>query len=342
MAIEITMPHLSAEISEGVVLEWHVRPGQRVEKGQVVAEVEADKAVVELEAPAAGVLAFRAAVAGQFVRAGGLIGVLAGEGEDAEQLRQRYAASGAAAAPAGAVEPVYCPQPPDPSEVLREIPLRGMRGAIAARMLRSKRGIPHYQVRVDCDAEGLLEARRMLRKDKRTGKVSLNAIILKCVAAALKEHPMVNSTIVGDVIYQHVKANIGFAVSAPGGLAAPVVRDVGNKSVAELSVELDGLAEAATKRKLRPEELRGGTFTVSTLGSYGVHDFTAIIVPPQVGILAIGTIRAEPVVREGRITAGRVMALTISADHRAVDGAVAAEFLRTLRGLLEDPSALVV
>ncbi len=339
MAIEITMPRLSAEISEGILVEWHVRPGQRVEKGQVVAEVESDKAVVELEAPAAGVLAFQAAQAGQFVEAGGLIGVLAGEGEDAENLRQRYA--GARPAPTGEVEPVSCPQPPDPSEVLREIPLRGMRGAIAARMLRSKRGIPHYQVRVDGDAEGLLAARRTLRRGKRTGKVSLNAIILKCVAAALKEHPMVNSTIVGDVIYQHVKANIGFALVARDGLAAPVVRDVGSKSVAELSAELDRLAGAASGRKLRPEQLQGGTFTVSTLGSYGVHDFTAIIVPPQVGILAIGTIRPEPVVRGGRITAGRLMALTVSADHRAVDGAVAAEFLRTLRGLLEDPSGLL-
>ncbi len=340
MAIEIRMPPLSEEMPEGIVLEWRIEAGQRVEKGQVVAEVETDKAVVELEAPAAGALAVQLAQRGQPVPAGGVIGVLAGEGEDVEAVRQRYAGRTAGqTSAAGPARGDDCAPPA--GEVLRAIPLHGTRGAVAARMVRSQKQAAQYQVRMDCDADRLLRARGALKKNKQTRNITLNAMILKCVAPVLTQHPMINATIVGDMIYQHAKANIGVAVALANGVVAPVVRDVGGKSLAEVSGELDGLAEAARARELRPEHLRGGTFSVSTLGSYGVHSFTAIIVPPQVAVLAIGAIRDEPVVRDGQCVAGKRIALTLSADHRAVDGAVAAEFLQGLQRVLEDPAALL-
>ncbi len=336
MPIEITMPRLSEGPAEGLVVEWRAEASERLQRGQVVLEVETDKAIVELEAPCAGVLALRAAEVGQLVPAGGLLAVLAGEGEQVEAVRKLYAGRPAAGAAPAAEPPIACPP-----GVLRAIPLRGARGAIAARMLRSKRDIPQYHVTMDCDADGLLAARKALKKNKLTRHVNLNAVILKCLAAALKGHPMLNATIVGGVIYQHAGCHIGVAVAAADGVVAPVVRDVEVKSLIEISAELDALAEAARSRKLRPEDLKGGTFTVSTLGSYGVHHFTAIVVPPQVAILSVGAVRAEPVLRDERVVPGKRIAMTLAADHRAVDGAVAAEFLRALQGFIEDPAAVL-
>ena len=335
MPIEITMPCLSAEATEGIVVEWRLQQGQPVERGQVVAEVETDKAVVELEAPEAGILAFQAAGVGESVPAGALVAVLAGEGEDLEEVRKRYAGKTGAkcvSRPGVRAGPTSCP-----AGVLRAVPLRGTRGVTAARMLRSKREIPQYHVTTDCNADGIMAARKALKKNRRMRDVNMNAIILKCLAPALKRHPMLNATVVDDVIYQYAEFNIGVAVSLPDGVVAPVVRDVAGKSLARISAELDELAEAARSRKLRPEQFRGGTFTVSTLGSYGVHHFTAIVVPPQAAILAIGAVRAEAVVRDGEVVPGSRIAMTLSADHRAVDGAVAADFLRTLQSVLEDP-----
>lgn len=337
MPIEITMPRVSEEARDGVLVEWRLEPGQAARAGQVVAEVETDKAIVELEAPEPGVLAFQALRVGQTVPAGGVVAVLAAEGESVEQVRARYAGRGAPEPVAG-TEGHKSPARAAPA-VLRAIPLRGRRGAIAERMLRSKREIPQYHVTVDCDAAGLLAARKALKKDKRTRNVNMNAILLKCLAAALKDHPMVNATIAENTIYQHAEINISVAVAAPDGVVAPVVRGVAGKSLLEISAELDALADAARRRRLRAEQLQGGTFAISTLGSYGVHHFTAIVLPPQVAILSVGAVRAEAVVDGDRVVPGQRIAMTLAADHRAVDGAVAAEFLRALQSLIEEPSA---
>ena len=335
MPIEITMPRVSEDATDGILVAWRVGQGEPVARGQVVAEVETDKAVVELEAPTAGVLAFQAAQPGQCIAAGGLVAALAAEGESVEDVRDGYAhrAGPEAAMPARGPEAGgSCP-----ADVLRAIPICGTRRAVATRMLRSTREMPQYHVTVDCDAEALVTARRALKRKKQTRNVQINAILLKCAAAALKVHPMVNATIVGDVIYQHARFDIAVAVAVADGVVAPVVREVAGRSLAEISAELDALVEAARGRRLRREQLQGGTFTVSALGSYGVHDFTAIVIPPQVAILAVGAIREVPVIRDGAVVPGQRIALTLSADHRAVDGAVAADFMRTLQSVVEDP-----
>ena len=325
MPIEITMPRVSEDATDGILVAWRVGQGEPVARGQVVAEVETDKAVVELEAPTAGVLAFQAAQPGQCIAAGGLVAALAAEGESVEDVRDGYAhrAGPEAAMPARGPEAGgSCP-----ADVLRAIPICGTRRAVATRMLRSTREMPQYHVTVDCDAEALVTARRALKRKKQTRNVQINAILLKCAAAA----------IVGDVIYQHARFDIAVAVAVADGVVAPVVREVAGRSLAEISAELDALVEAARGRRLRREQLQGGTFTVSALGSYGVHDFTAIVIPPQVAILAVGAIREVPVIRDGAVVPGQRIALTLSADHRAGDGAVAADFMRTLQSVVEDP-----
>jgi pyruvate dehydrogenase E2 component (dihydrolipoamide acetyltransferase) len=348
MPIEITLPQLSEDALDGLIVAWRVQPGQAVQAGQVLVEVETDKVVLEIESPRPGVLAAQAAPAGGYVWAGGILAVVAEAGEDAQALAAQYAErlSAMPTEPAesakAAQPPAACPLGADYPPVLKAIPLKGFRGVIARRMSHSIRDLPQYQVTVDCDAQPLQDFRKALRKQPETKAVSLNAVILKCVADALRRHPMVNSTIMGDTIYQHSQANIGMAVASPQGVLSPVVRDVGGKGIAAVSQELEQLIEAARTKRLGAQQLHGGTFTVSSLGALGVRDFVAIVVPPQVAILALGGIRNEAVVKQDQLAAGKRMAMTLSSDHRAVDGAVAAEFLKTLKELLENPAPVVI
>lgn len=332
MPIEITMPGVSSQPADGVVVEWRLAEGERVEAGQVVVAVETDKAVVELEAPEAGVLAVRAAPEDAAVPVGGLLAVLAAEGEDAEEVRQCYA---------GAVRPPGA-GPHVGENVLRTVPLTGMRGAVARRVVRSAREIPQFQVTVDCDVESFLAIRRRLKRDLETRHVNINAMTLKCVAAALVEHPRINATLIDGVIHEHASTDINLAVGVPGGVVMPVIRNVANRSLTEVSTSIDEVVEAARHRRLRHEDLEPGSFSVSSLGSFGVRDFTALILPPQVGILAVGTIRNEPVIRDGDVAIGHRVALTISVDHRAIDGAVAAAFMQALqKNIVEQPAAVL-
>jgi len=333
MAVEIRMPSLSEEMTEGVVVQWKLQEGARAEKGQVLVEVEVDKAIVEIEAPQAGILAARAAAEGRLVTTGEVLAVLAHEGEDIEAIRS--------AVPAHTRQPVRRKPPPDEADVLRALPLHGMRGAVARRATRSILHSPQFQVTMDCDAEKLQALRKLLRRSRETRHISLNAIVLKCVATALMRHPIMNSRIIDDVIYSYVKTHIGIAVAVPNGVVVPVLRDVAGKPLRQVSEELDEIVRAARSRRLHPDQMEGGTFTVSTLGNYGVHHFTAILYPPQVGIVSMGAVRSEPVVRNGQVVPGKRVALTASVDHRAVDGAEAAEFMQTLRSLVEDPDFLL-
>ena len=332
MPIEITMPGVSSEPSDGVVVEWRLAEGERAEAGQVVVAVETDKAVVELEAPAAGVLAVQAVAEDAAVAVGGLVAVLAGEGEDVDEVRQCYA---------GAVRPRGA-APHMAENVLRTVPLTGMRGAVSRRVVRSSREIPQFHVTVDCDVESFLAIRRRLKRDPETRHVNINAMTLKCVAAALVEHPRINATLVDGAIHEHALTDINLAVGVPGGVVMPVIRGVFNRSLSQVSRSIDEVIEAARHRRLRHEDMEVGTFSVSSLGSFGVRDFTALILPPQVGILAVGTIRSEPVIRNGEVAMGQRVALTISVDHRAIDGAVAAEFMQTLqKNIVEQPAAVL-
>ncbi|PJZ45791.1 pyruvate dehydrogenase complex dihydrolipoamide acetyltransferase [Leptospira brenneri] len=232
---------------------------------------------------------------------------------------------------------------PLPDEV---VPLNGMRKTIAKRLTESKQNLPHFYLNVDVNAKGLETFRSgLLEFQKHLGpedqvKVSLNDIIVKATATALKFHPKVNASFQGDSILQFGRVDIGIAVSLDGGLLTPVIRNADKKSVLEISKEVKELAKRARERKLKPEEFSDGTFTISNLGMYGISRFTAIINEPESGILAVGSVEEKPVVENGSVVAGRVLSLTLSCDHRVIDGAVGAEFLRTLKSLLEEPSLM--
>ncbi|TGK86826.1 pyruvate dehydrogenase complex dihydrolipoamide acetyltransferase [Leptospira noumeaensis] len=226
------------------------------------------------------------------------------------------------------------------------VTLNGMRKTIAKRLTESKQNLPHFYLNVDVSAKAmesfrteLLEFQKHLDPELQV-KVSLNDIVVKATAAALRFHPKVNASFQGDSILQFGRVDVGIAVSLDGGLLTPVIRNADKKSILEISKEVKELAKRARERKLKPEEFSGGTFTISNLGMYGISRFTAIINEPESGILAVGSVEDKPVVENGAVVAGRVLSLTLSCDHRVIDGAVGAEFLRTLKSLLEQPSLM--
>jgi pyruvate dehydrogenase E2 component (dihydrolipoamide acetyltransferase) len=216
--------------------------------------------------------------------------------------------------------------------------LSSTRATIAKRLLESKQSIPHYRLAADADAAALL-ARRSALAGGGT-RISVNDLIVRASALALVEHPAINAQLVGDEVVRYADADIALAVATDNGLITPIVRGANRKSVAEIATESSALAERARAGKLTRDEITGGTFTVSNLGMYGLDRFDAIINPPQVAILAVGAARDAVVVRNGQPSVGKLIALTLSCDHRVVDGAVGAAFLKTLRELIESAAAL--
>ncbi len=214
-----------------------------------------------------------------------------------------------------------------------------LRKAIARRMSESKLTAPHFYLTVDLEAERLLELREALNAG-REQKVSFNDILLKAIAQALLAHPECNVAWIDQKIRRYEQANLCLAVAIPGGLLTPVVRNCEKKDVLEISAEAGALVAKARDRKLRPHESMGGTFTLTNLGMYGIEQFTAILNPPQALILAVGSIRETPVVKDGSLGIGKRMKMTLSCDHRVVDGVMGAAFLAELKSLLEDPAAL--
>ncbi|QDU32118.1 Dihydrolipoyllysine-residue acetyltransferase component of pyruvate dehydrogenase complex [Poriferisphaera corsica] len=424
MAIEITMPRLSDTMEEGTLVKWHVSVGDKVASGDHLADVETDKATMELQAFDDGTLAKLALEAGNTVPVGSLIAVLAEDGESVEDAAASAGsgsstastapapaaeaapvatatATAAPAAPAGtrvsplarklaaehnvdistvqgtgpdgriikrdilaaaqggasAASVTATPVPATPAATIasvaselkaEEIQLNGMRKTIAKRLVESKTTIPHFQVTVAVDMDPILELRKTLNSqlENQGVKLSVNDFIVRASALALVQHPTANSSWAGDKIIQHGTVNIGIAVALPaergGGLIVPTLRDVHVKGMRQISTETKTLATKAREVGLTPEEMSDGTFTISNLGMYGVEAFTAIISPPQSAILAIGGAVQKPVVKNGEIVIGHVMNATISADHRVLDGAVAAEFMNTLKSLLENPAGLLV
>ncbi|TGL37538.1 pyruvate dehydrogenase complex dihydrolipoamide acetyltransferase [Leptospira perdikensis] len=233
-----------------------------------------------------------------------------------------------------------------PSRSDAVVTLNGMRKTIAKRLTESKQNLPHFYLNVDVNAKvlesfraDLLEFQKHLDPELQV-KVSLNDIIVKATAAALRLHPKVNASFQGDSILEFGRVDVGIAVSLDGGLLTPVIRNADSKSILEISKEVKELAKRARERKLKPEEFSNGTFTISNLGMYGISRFTAIINEPESAILAVGSVEEKPVVENGTVVAGRVLSLTLSCDHRVIDGAVGAEFLKTLKTLLERPSLI--
>ena len=440
MAIAVEMPKMSDTMVEGVLATWEVEEGATVSAGDVIAQVETDKATMDLEVYDDGVLLKQVIAEGDAVPIGGLIAVLGKAGEDISALLAQYqggtpsgdgtaaappaaapeAASDVAAAPAGdgaeqpvvqeggrikssplarrlarehgvdlrmvrgsgpegriikrdieamLVEPAMAPvapaapvTAPAPAVAPAPVPaapvaapqagyqterLSQMRKAIARRLAESKYTAPHFYLTVDVAMENAIAFRKQinaLAADQGRGKVSFNDLITKACALALRQHPYVNGSYVAEAneMHLHDEVHIAIAVAIDEGLITPVIRHADQKGLAEIAEETRALAERARDRKLQPEEYTGGTFSTSNLGMFGIEEFTAIINPPNACILAIGAIRDVPVVKDGEIVPGKRMKVTLSCDHRIVDGAVGTRFLNTVQKYLEEPLTMLL
>ncbi len=404
MAIEILMPALSPTMSEGTLARWLKHEGDAVKSGDIIAEIETDKATMEFEAVDEGVL-------GKILVQGGTAGVkvnqpiaiLLEEGEDSSAIKQtpqrqapvapvvvegaqpavgarifasplarRIAADGglklegiAGSGPHGRIikvdveralatrvprkevpsTPVVA-KPPMPvaafEPAFEEIPNSSVRKVIARRLSEAKQTIPHFYLSVDCALDTLLKIRGELNGRSDTYKLSVNDFIVRAVALALRKVPAANVSWGDEAIKRYTDVDVSVAVATPNGLITPIIRHADRKGLAAISGEMKALAAKAREGKLKPEEFQGGGFTISNLGMYGVREFSAIINPPQACILAVGAGEARPVVKGGALAIATMMTCTLSVDHRAVDGAVGAEFLAAFKGLVEDPLAMLL
>ncbi len=420
---EIQMPRLSDTMEEGVIAAWRKQVGDQVDRGDVLAEIETDKAIMEMEAFDAGVLEKIIVGEGETVPIGAPIGILgngdgsaaaaaapaapqaapaepeapaasaapaekaaeaphaleaetpAGERPKASPLARAVAREKgvelanvtgtgpggriiradieAAAAAAEQAPPAAAaastPAPPSTSTVdagadVEEEPLNNVRKVTARRLTESKQQAPHIYLTSAIDVTDLLAFRGTLNERLQAAggpKISVNDLVVKACATALRAEPSMNVSFAGDKLVRHHRIHVGVAVALDNGLMVPVLTDTDRKSVSEIASETREKAERARARKLTPDEMSGGTFSVSNLGMFGVEQFTAVINPPEAGILAVGGVQDEVKVRDGEFVARKIMRVTLSADHRAVDGATAALFLQRLTGLLEDPLRII-
>lgn len=416
---EIQMPRLSDTMEEGVISTWRKNVGDQVSRGEVMAEIETDKAIMELEAYDDGVLEKILVEAGATVPIGTPIAIL-GDGSGAAAEAAPASAPAAAPAPAAAEAPAPAaaePAAPAPApaaaaapaepgakpkasplakavakekgvdlstvqgtgpggriiradieaaaaaapaaapaapaaaaapvvsnEDVEEIPLSNIRKVTAKRLTESKQQAPHFYLTSAIDVTDLMAFRATLNERLQAAggpKVSVNDLIVKAVATALRANPAVNVSFAGDKMLQHKRINLGVAVAIDNGLVVPVVKDADRKSVSEIAAESRELAGRAREGKLKLDEMSGGTFSISNLGMFGIEQFSAVINPPEAAILAVGAARDEVQVRDGEFVARKILRVTLSADHRAVDGAVGAAFLQLLTGLLEDPIRII-
>ena len=409
MATKVMMPKLSDTMEEGVILKWLRKEGEKIKQGEILVEIESDKADMELEAYDSGILRRIIVPAGGKAAIGTLIAVIGEAGEDISQLLAESpappAAKKQAEAPQQAAKPPltsvaattpapvvsrppdarlkasplakriaqekginlnqvhgtgpsgriikrdlesslagrYIPRPSGPITpgTSEDVPLSSIRKTIAKRMTESKTTAPHFYVTVEVDMEPAMAFRDQILNATNL-KISYTDILIKAAAAALMNHPGVNATYQGDTMRQHHFVHIGVAVALDEGLVTPVIRNCEQKRIDQISVELRELVERARNRKLKPDEYQGSTFTISNLGMFDVDDFVAIVNPPEGAILAVGSIVERAVVRKGKIRIGHTMKMTLSSDHRIIDGAVAARFLQDLRKFLESPAALTI
>ncbi|HTE69652.1 MAG TPA: dihydrolipoamide acetyltransferase family protein, partial [Actinomycetes bacterium] len=244
-----------------------------------------------------------------------------------------------AAAPAAPAVKAPAAAQPAPGADVEEIPLTSMRKTVARRLVESMQSAPHFYLTIQVDVEALLGLRAELnqRLADEGVKLSVNDLLIKACAVTLRAHPDINVSWAGDKILRHRRVHVGIAVAVDGGLIVPVVRDTDQKSVSQISKDAKALIERARIGKLRPEDYTGGTFTISNLGMFGIDQFTAVINPPEAAILAVGTTSEEPIVRDGQLATRQRMKLTLSIDHRALDGATGAQFLAALKATLEEP-----
>ncbi|MEP1930430.1 MAG: pyruvate dehydrogenase complex dihydrolipoamide acetyltransferase [Roseibium sp.] len=435
MPINITMPALSPTMEEGNLAKWLVKEGDTVSAGDVIAEIETDKATMEVEAVDEGKVGKIVVPEGtEGVKVNALIAVLLEDGEDASAIGSASAAPAAAAVPAAAqvaapAEPA-APAPAGPAPVAADgsrifasplarrlaelngldlkalggsgphgrvvkrdieaalaagtgkaapaaeaskaaapaksasadqvlklfdedsyelVPHDGMRKTIAKRLTESKQTIPHFYVSVDCELDALLALRAQLNGSASTDKdgkpvykLSVNDLTIKALALALRDVPDANVSWTDDAMVKHKHADVGVAVSIPGGLITPIIRRAEEKPLSIISNEMKDMGARAKSKKLQPSEYQGGTTAVSNMGMMGVKNFSAVVNPPHATILAVGAGEKRPVVRDGELAVATVMSVTLSTDHRAVDGALGAEVLAAFKGYIENPMSMLV
>ncbi|MBK7407712.1 MAG: pyruvate dehydrogenase complex dihydrolipoamide acetyltransferase [Saprospirales bacterium] len=419
MAEIIRMPRMSDTMEEGNIVSWLKNEGEKVQIGETIAEVETDKATMELDSYVEGVILHIAVKEGP-IAINGVIAVIGKEGEDWKAALE--ASGGSNGAPKTQETPA-APQPVEPTPVaaapaqpepntedrikasplarniaqesgidLRQVkgsgdsgriikrdveaflgapatteqpvddthavipfapmsssggdnyeekPISQMRKTIARRLSQSKFTAPHFYLTVEIDMEKAISIRKQINEVSPV-KISFNDLVIKAAAASLRQHPAVNASWLEDRIRYNRDINIGVAVAVEDGLLVPVIRHADIKTLSQVNQEVKTYAEKAKVRKLQPEEMQGNTFTISNLGMFGIEEFTGIINPPDACILAVGTIVEKPVVKNGEIVIGQRMKVTLSCDHRVVDGASGARFLETMKGILEDPIRLMV
>jgi len=409
MATKILMEALSPTMEEGRLVEWKKAEGDPVAAGDVLAEVETDKAVMELVARAAGTLLRQSVAAGKTVPVASVVGWIGAPGETVPDASAAPAPTAGApvskgSTPAPAVSPAAAVPAPAPVQaggrvkasplarrmasergidlaaiagsgpegriVKRDVesariapaaspaarpvivpsgapytdtPLTQIRKTIARRLVQSIGPVPTFYLTIEADMERAAEAREALRAALGDGgKVSFNDIVLKAIATALARHPECNAWWQDDHIRYWNEVHLGMAVAVPDGLITPVIRHADRKSLQQIAAEARDLAQRGRDRKLAPEEYTGSTFSVSNLGMFDIDEFTAIINPPEAGIIAVGRVVEAPAVTNGQVTVRRRMRLTMSCDHRVIDGATGAQFLRTLKLMLENPLAMVL
>jgi pyruvate dehydrogenase E2 component (dihydrolipoamide acetyltransferase) len=439
MAEVILMPRLSDSMEEGEIVAWHKKVGDAVEKGDLLAEINSDKATMDFESPKKGILLYIGVPEGGKLVVSAPIAVIGEKGEAFEHLLGGSVAAAPAAASNGATQAAPTPQAPPvvtatvmvaPPSVLtvethdqsrifasplakevakaagvsisnlqgsgdngrivkrdveaviakgapapvaqpsvapaapkvttttttassssnislggdsyQDQPLSSMRKTIAKRLSESKFTAPHFYLTVEINMDKAVEMRPRLNEIAAPAKISYNDLVVKASAVALRKHPAINSSWMGDFIRQNNHINVGVAVAVGQALFVPVIRHADMKSLSQISTEVRELAGKAKDGKLQLPEMQGNTFTISNLGMFDIEEFTAIINSPDSCILAVGSIIQKPIVKEGQVVVGNMMKVTLSCDHRVVDGATGAQFLQALKAILEDPIRLLV
>lgn len=338
---EITMPKWGLTMEEGTLVRWMVEVGATVAPGDELAEVETDKIVNVLENTQAGILRRTVAEEGDVLPVGALLGIIAEEGVSDADIDAFIAGGGSAAseeAAAAPAEPAAATAAPAAAPAEELVPVAGMRAAIGKTVSTSWSTIPHYMVTMAID---MGNADALARSMKQAGtKVSINDLIIKAAAVAIQKYPLINAAYADKNIVMHRDVNMSVAVGLDEGLFMPVIKNCQALSLAEIGVRSRELVAMAKEGKLGKEEMSGATIAISNMGMLGVESFIAIVPPNLSAILAIGTVKDEAVVRDGKIEIAKMMRITVSADHRVHDGAYAAKFLGELRGILEAPEAL--
>ncbi len=409
MATKVLMPKLSDTMTEGVILKWLKNEGDKIKQGEILVEIESDKADMELEAYDSGVLRKIFIANGGKAPIGAPLAIIAEANEDitsmlsdsmtpvsisrsAQTPKEAHPASTPAvftstavsqttssderikASPVAkriaaekniSVQTIHGSGPQGrvikrdveslgsgtataskPTAVIipgghKDVELSLIRKTIAKRMQESKQIVPHFYVTMEIDMEPAMAFREQINAAT-NGKITFTDVLVKASAITLLKHPNVNASYLGNAMRQFGEAHIAVAVALEEGLVTPVLRNCEQKEIPQLNSELRDLVERARNRKLKPEEYQGATFTISNLGMFGVEDFVAIINPPEGAILAVGAIIEKPVVKNGHIVVGHTMKVTLSSDHRIIDGAVAARFLQDLRKVMENPIAMLL